>query len=248
MAGVQSIERAFALLRALSVGAAGVTELADRVDLPKSTVSRLLSALEDEGVVEQSEVGGVYRLGQTLVSLAGASGPGENLVAAARPYLIDLTDLTSETSGISVLEEEQVYYLEHVETDDQVQVRNWTGEKLPLHCVASGLALLANSPKDLIDHYLSEPLERFTDNTTTDPVALRDRLHQIRETGWVWVREELSVGLNSVATVVPVADGNPQAALHIHGPAYRFPEQDDEDRYGRLVVDAARKLSVQLAE
>lgn len=247
MAGVQSIERAFALLRALSVGSAGVTELADRVDLPKSTVSRLLSALENEGVVEQLESGGVYRLGQTLISLAGASGPGDNLVAAARPYLIDLTDLTSETSGVSVLEGDEVYYLEHVETDDQVQVRDWTGEKLPLHVTASGLALLATSTPEFTDRYLDAPLVQYTSRTITDPDRLRQRLVKIRATGWVWVHEELTPGLNSVAAAIPVVEGKPRAALHIHGPSYRFPDAT-EDRFGRLVLDAAQKLATQLAE
>lgn len=248
MSGVQSLERAFALLRALAVGPAGVTDLADRVDLPKSTVSRLLSALEDEGVVEQIETGGEYRIGQGLVDLAGASAPGNNLVAAARPFLIDLTDLTNETSGVSVLDGEEVYYLEHTETDDQIQVKSWTGESLPLHCVASGLVLLANSPQSFVDAYLTEPLEAFTDKTVTEPSAIRERLAAIRRQGFVWVRQELDPELCSVAAVVRGADGAAEAALHVHGPSYRFPpDESDTDKFGRLVVDAAEKLSAQLA-
>ena len=247
MSGVQSIERAFALLRALAVGASGVTDLADRVDLPKSTVSRLLSALEDEGVVEQVETGGEYRIGQALVDLAGASAPGNNLVATARPFLIDLTDLTNETSGVSVLDGEEVYYLEHVETDDQIQVRSWTGSALPLHCVASGLVLLANSSQETIDQYLLNDLESFTDNTVTDPAAIRERLAHIRRDHFVWVRQELDSELCSVAAVVKNPDGSPAAALHVHGPSYRFPpDESDLDKYGRLVVDAAEKLSAHL--
>jgi len=249
MSGVQSIERAFALLRALAVGAAGVTDLADRVDLPKSTVSRLLSALEEEGVVEQLELGGEYRIGQALVDLAGASAPGGNLVAAARPFLIDLTDLTNETSGVSVLDDDRVYYLEHVETDDQVQVRNWNGESLPLHCVASGLVLLANSADDFVDEYLDGELEAFTENTMTDPAALRSRLKRIRKTGYEWVREELSDDLCGVAAVVKDDSGAPVAALHVHGPSYRFPpDESDMDSFGRLLVDAAAKLADNLTE
>ena len=70
---VQSIERAFALLRALATAPYGVTELADQVELPKSTVARLLSALETEGAVAQDELGGEYRLGDGLLDIAGAA-------------------------------------------------------------------------------------------------------------------------------------------------------------------------------
>lgn len=245
MSGVQSIERAFALLRALAVGPSGVTDLAERVDLPKSTVSRLLSALESEEAVEQVEVGGLYRLGPTVSYLAGASSPGNNLVAAARPFLIDLTDLTNETSGVSVIDDDEVYYLEHVETDDHVQVRDWTGESLPLHWVASGLALLAYSPPRFVEDYLSRPLDAATENTMTDPRELRKRLKVIRKTGYVWVYQEFNESLNSVAAAVLQPDGAPVCALHIHGPAYRFPD-DDAERYGRLVSDAATKLAAVL--
>ena len=92
MPGVQSIERAFVLLRALAVGPAGVTELAERCELPKSTVARLLSALEQQSAVEQDQIGGEYRLGQSLADLAGAAAPGRNLITAARPHLWDLTE------------------------------------------------------------------------------------------------------------------------------------------------------------
>ena len=82
---VQSIERAFAVLRTLATGAFGVTELAEQIDLPKSTVARLLSALEAEGAVTQVEQGGEYRLGQGLLDIAGATEPGRNLVEVERP-------------------------------------------------------------------------------------------------------------------------------------------------------------------
>ncbi|MFV2040237.1 MAG: helix-turn-helix domain-containing protein, partial [Acidimicrobiales bacterium] len=75
MAGVQSIERAFSLLRALATRPMGVTDLARHVGLPKSTVSRLLGALETEGAVEQVERGGEYRLGRGIADIAASSGP-----------------------------------------------------------------------------------------------------------------------------------------------------------------------------
>ena len=134
---VQSIERAFTILRALALGPVGVTELAERVELPKSTVARILGALEAEGVVSQDEAGGEYRLGEGLLDIAGATQPGRNLVATARPHLIELTEHVGETSGISVPDGRDMYYLDHVEAESEVQVRSWTGETSPIHAVPS---------------------------------------------------------------------------------------------------------------
>ena len=143
MSGVQSIERAFAVLRALATGPAGVTDLADRTGLPKSTVSRLLAALEREGAVAQAGSGGHYRLGPVLAELAPAAAPDLNLAALARPHLAELTRVTGETSGLAVLDGGEVVYLDHVDSEEAVTVRDWTGERVAAHLVPSGLALLA---------------------------------------------------------------------------------------------------------
>lgn len=246
MSGVQSIERAFALLRALAVGPAGVTELAERADLPKSTVARLLAALETEGAVEQIEVGGEYRLGSALADLAGAAAPGRNLITAARPHLNELTSLTGETSGVAVLDDLAVYYLDHVDSSEEVTVRGWTGQTVPAHLVPSGIALLAGLPAKVVDRYLSTELESTTDRSVLDPVAIRERIEQVCTIGHIWFEREFDEGLSSVAAPVWGPDGTVVAALHIHGPAYRFPAPHDRDRIGKLVAEAARQLSTQL--
>ena len=86
MSGVQSVERALAILRALTTGSARVTDLAARTNLPKSTVSRLLSTLESLDAVEQSGNGGPYRLGPLVTEMAAAIGPSRSLPDLARPY------------------------------------------------------------------------------------------------------------------------------------------------------------------
>lgn len=100
MAGVQSIERAFAVLRELSLGPAGVTDIADRVDLPKSTVSRLLSALEGEGAVQQRPQSTEYELGAGLAALGDAANNDANMAAVVRPFLLELAEATGEAAGL----------------------------------------------------------------------------------------------------------------------------------------------------
>ncbi len=245
---VQSIQRSFALLRALALGPVGVTELAERVNLPKSTVARLLASLEEEQAVEQTEAGGEYRLGSGLTDLAGSAPRGRNLVAAARPHLLELAESLDEVAGLSVIDGGQVYYLDQTESSSNIQVRDWTGEHAPLHAVPSGLVILAHQRPDFINRYLASPLVQCTPWTMTDPDELRDRLEQIRSIGYAWVYEEFAEELNSVAAPVFESGGHVEAALHVHGPAYRFPDPDDTHDHGMAVIEAAGRLSMQLSD
>lgn len=244
---VQSIERAFALLRALAVGPAGVTGLATKVGLPKSTVARLLSALETEGAVTQDETGSDYRLGEGLFDIAGAAQPGRNLVSTARPHLLELTERVGETSGISILDGRDMYYLDHAETQTEVQVRDWTGESCPIHSVPSGLVVMAHWPEPKLEAFLRSDLLRTTPWTVTDPDEIRTRLEQVRSLGYAWGYEEFAEGINSLAAPIIEADGSVEAAIHVHGPAYRFPDPDRSHDLGLLMIETAASISEHLA-
>ncbi len=246
MSGVQSIERAFLILRVLAAGPAGVTELADRAELPKSTVYRLLGALESAQAVEQLEAGGVYSLGQGLTDLVGAAAWSHVLTSAARPYLWELTEQIGETSGVSQLDQGQILYLEHFETDDEIQVRSWTGARIDPHQVASGLVVLAGQSEEIVDQYLAGELKASTAQSITEPQIIRQRLEEIRADGFCWMFEEFDDQLNSVAAPVLNPTGETVAALHVHGPAYRFPGEENPEAIARLVRDAADRLAKQL--
>ena len=200
MAGVQSIERAFALLRALATNPSGVTELAGRVELPKSTVARLLQALETEGAVERDD-DSTYRLGQALDSLFGDPSQA-NLIATARPYLLGLSAEMQEASGLEVYDQGWVHFIDQVTADTDVQVRDWSGESGLAHALPTGIMFLAHLADSEVEGYLSHPLDALTANTITDPDELRERLVQARSAGYVWGFEEFSPGINSVAAPV----------------------------------------------
>ena len=168
---VQSIERAFAVLRTLATGSFGVTELAEQIDLPKSTVARLLSALEAEGAVTQVEQGGEYRLGQGLLDIAGATEPGRNLVATVRPWLLALSEDLGEAAGLSIVRDRHVYYLDHAVPETDVMVRDWTGDTLPLQSVPSGMAMLAGWSDADLDDFLRLPLEPNRSANASRPSA-----------------------------------------------------------------------------
>ena len=241
MSRVQSIERAFAVLGALADGPRGVTDVADRVALPKSTAARLLASLAREGVVEQVPGDTHYRLGPRLATLAAGLTPARSVAAVARPGLRELAESTGEAAGLSVPDGDLVHYIDQVDSPNPVSVRDWTGSRVPLHAVSSGQVLLAYRPPASIARYLERPLERFTPRTLVDPEELRARLHDIRRDGYTWALEEFDPGISSVAAPVADASGEVIAAIHLHGPSYRFPAAGTEgDMAERVIATAAR--------
>ncbi len=248
MSRVQSIERAFAVLGALTDGPLGVTEVADRVELPKSTAARLLGSLAREGVVEQVPGETRYRLGGRLVTLATGIRPNRSLPTIARPALVELAATIGEAAGLSVPDGDLVHYIDQVDTPNPVSVRDWTGSRVPLHAVSSGQVFLAYRTPAGLERYLDRPLEQFTDRTLVEPEAIRERVREIRRDGYSWVHEEFDEGIDSVAA--PVADGTGEvvAAVHLHGPSYRFPVGGTDRTIAEQVVAAAARISVRLRE
>lgn len=243
---VQSIERAFAVLSALSDGPIGVTEVADRIELPKSTVARLLASLQREGAVEQEPGGTRYRVGSRIVTLAATVLPTRSMVVLARPELEALALLVGEAAGLSVPEGFGVHYVDQVDTPNPVSVRDWTGSRVPMHAVPSGLVLLAHLTPASLERFLARPMAAFTPTTVTDPTLLRERLRQVQHDGYAWVLGEFSVGINSVAAGVANEDGEIVAAVHLHGPSYRFPTAGREAAVAEQVVATAAGVAAGL--
>jgi DNA-binding IclR family transcriptional regulator len=243
---VQSIDRAFAVLRQVASVPGGISDVARAVDLPVSTVARLLATLESLGAVVRIDDAGTYGIGAGIRALADAIDASTTLMARARPVLAELVARTGETSGLSVIEDDEVVYLDHVETAHEVTLRDWTGARLPLHVVSSGLVLLANQPPPAIAAYLARPLARPTRRTVTQPARITRRLASIRRDGTVWTIGEFDDGITSVAAPVVDGCGATVAAIHCHGPSYRFPGESDRDAVTAHVADAARKLGATL--
>ncbi len=247
VSNVQSVERAFSILRVLASGPAGVSDIAESTDLPKSTVSRLLTSIVDVGAVERMDLLGVYGLGEMVVELGASASPGRNLVAIARPYLQQLVDDLGEAAGLGMLDEHLVYYYDQVDADHDVQVRDWTGETVDFHVVPSGLVLAADADPDTRERLLAGPLEAWTEQSVTDRSQLERRLADIRQVGFAWVYEEMSEGINSVAAPIVNPAGAAVAAIHAHGPSYRFPGDGEAAAIAARVVAAARAVSDRLA-
>lgn len=248
MSRVQSVERAFSVLEALADGPLGVTEVADRVALPKSTVARLLGSLAHEGAVEQVPGRTDYRVGGRIVTLAAGVRPTRSLVALARPHLVQLAATVGEAAGLSIPDGFLVHYVDQVDSPHPVGIRDWTGTRLPMHAVSSGLIFLAHMHPADIDAFLASSLERYTPTTVIDPGDIRERLRRAQLDGYAWARDEVADGISSVAAALADEDGEVVAAIHVHGPSYRFPAPGAEEQLSEQVVTAAARISASLRQ
>lgn len=248
MSSVQAIDRAFAVLDALGAGPLGVTEVAARTGLPKSTAARLLTTLVGLAAVEQVPGGTDYRLGPRLVALSAGLGRTRTLTDIARPELEALAAQVGEAVGLSVRDGLAVHYIDQVDSPKAVVVRDWTGTRLPLHPVSSGRVFLAAMPPAERDAALRGPLERFTPATVVDPAALRGLLRDAVRHGAAWTADEYAEGITSVAAPVVDGVGEVVAAIHVHGPSYRFPGDVPPDRIEAALRAAAARVSARLRQ
>ena len=112
-----------------------------------------------------------------------------------------------------------------------------------MHVVPSGAVMLASWREERLARFLSRPLERYTPRSVVDPGAIRSRLDQVRADGYCWMEEEFAEGINSVGAPVYEADDRVIGAIHVHGPAYRFPSPGNDASVARLVKEAAERVS-----
>jgi IclR family acetate operon transcriptional repressor len=227
----------------LTDGPIGVTEVAERVGLPKSTAARMLTSLAREGAVEQVPGETRYRLGGRIETLATGLVATRSVVAVARPHLAELAASIGEAAGLSIPDEREVHYIDQVDTPNPVGIRDWTGSRVPMHAVSSGLVFLAHRSSAAIERYLAEPLLALTPRTTIEPEVLRERLRAVALAGYAWVNDEFADGISSVAAGIADASGEVVAAVHVHGPSYRFPPPGREAALGLHVATTATRIA-----
>jgi DNA-binding IclR family transcriptional regulator len=227
--GTQSIERAAALLvRVVESGRpVAVGELAETTGLPKSTTSRLLGALERQGLVQRDGDRGGLRPGPVLLRFAHRDVPGANLVELAAPALRRLADESGETINLGVPTPLGVEHLAQEDSRHFVGGTNWVGRRVPHHVTANGKVFIA--------HGVAPPHEA---------VGARE-LAAIRARGWSAAVDELEHGLSAMAAPVRGAGGGVVAALSISGPTIRLTPERME-RLAPVLLEQARELSLRL--
>ena len=236
---VQSVDRALQILEIISaLGQAGVTEIAAELGVHKSTASRLVTALEARGYVEQVSERGKYRIGLAVTRLAYAAGGHADLVKTSQDLCDTLSAQVGETTNVAVLDGDRIVNIVEAIGPAEITLRTWVGQSCPAYATSSGKVLLAGLEPAEVRARLKPPWMSFTDATVATVAELAEQLAAVRERGWAGVAEELEVGLNAVAA--PVYDVHSQvvAALSVSGPAYRLSVDRFDDVAQRTVTVA----------
>ncbi len=246
-ATIQSIERAVAILRSFTETEPElrVTELSRRLDLHKSTVSRILGTLEQEGLVSHNPETGKYRLGLTLISLAGVALGRLDVRGVAQPHLNHLVEVSQETVNVTVLDGQECVNVERAASPRPIRYVGWIGRRTPLHCTAAGKVLLAHMSPDERAARLPRPLMRYTGETIVEEAALEASLQDVRRQGYAIVHEEFEEGFSAVAAPVFDHAGRVAGALSISGPTYRL-GPDKIEAYVEPLLETAVAVSADM--
>jgi IclR family transcriptional regulator, KDG regulon repressor len=224
----------------------GVSELARRLGLAKSTVHRLLTTLVSEGLIEQDRQTGCYRLGIVMFELGEAVRVHMDLHTACGPILASLREETHESCQVGILDGFEVVYVDRLESSQALRLFNEAGRRVPVNCTSSGKILLAHLSEGELDDVLRRaPMAQLTPRTITDPDQLRDGLRQIRRRGWAEAVEERETGVASIAAPVRNVAGEVVAAISIGAPLARLGAAQRK-RLAPVVLDAGEAASRRL--
>lgn len=227
--GIKVIARAGQVLRALAGERQGLSlaELAARVALPKSTVHRIVAALEAEGLAATDPGNGRYLLGPEFIRLG--SGQHEDVRARARPLLELLSQKTNEAVDLSILIGDQVVFVDHIEAQRFHPLRavSAIGASFPTYSTANGRALLAALTDEQAQKLVPVRLKADTPYTMTDREAVLEEVARVRKQGYAIVRDEHTLGISAVGAVVH-ARGHSVAAVSVPVPSPRFDGRERE--------------------
>jgi DNA-binding IclR family transcriptional regulator len=218
---VQVIARAAAILHALEDEADGLSlgQIAQRVNLARSTVQRIVAALAAEKFLIAASPNGRVRLGPTILRLAASART--DFVAIARPFLVQLSNELKETVDLAVVKKDHLVFIDQVIGSHRLRAVSAVGETFPLHCTANGKAYLAGLETDAIARLIGASYEQRTPRTLTRLEDLLKDLKSVRKTGVAFDREEHTQGICAAGVATRDPLGN-VIAISVPVPAQRF--------------------------
>ncbi|KOX95450.1 MULTISPECIES: IclR family transcriptional regulator [Halorubrum] len=222
--GIKSDETLFALIETLrEVDGAGVTELADRLDIAKSTIHGHLTSMREHGFVVKR--GGEYHLGLGFFDYGQYVRGQLNIFRSGMEAVDDLERATGEMAWLITHENGKAMYIYGRGGQNNIDINTILGQWSYMHCNSGGKAILAHLPEEEIHAIVDEyGLPSRTENTITTREALFDELAQIREQGYALNLSEDLKGIHAIG--VPLTfEGEIQGALSIAGPAHRLSKE-----------------------
>ncbi|WP_413377521.1 IclR family transcriptional regulator [Alkalihalobacillus sp. 1P02AB] len=219
-----SVHNALMILKSFSMDnpEMGVTELAEKMNLAKSTIHRILKTLASEGFVYKNPTTNKYSLGSTILALTNTVNNQMNIIHDATPVLNTLTEKTGENAYLSILESDEVIYLKRIEAEAEFLDDTYLGARNPLHCTSSGQVFLAYLQEKSQINWLQLRLHTYTTKTITNIHHLTLRIEQIREQGYAVSNEEYMEGVISISAPIFNEKNEVIAAITVAGPVSRL--------------------------
>ena len=243
-----SVDRTIFILEAVAGRAAGMSnaEISRKLDIPKSSASYILRALEKHGYLRRERETGKYRLGLKILNLGRSALSGVDVREVALPIMRHLVEHVHITSHLAILDGTQAVYVERVESPGFIRMDTWIGRRMEIYSTSVGKALAANLPEAQVLALLRDRgMKRRTHTTITNPTRYMRELETVRERGYSFDDEENSLGVRCVAAPVFNATGEIEAALNITGTTQQV-NKETLPRIIDLVKESARRISTQL--
>ena len=224
----------------------GVTELATKLDLHKSTAHRLIMVLESNRFVEKEAATGKYRLGSRILELGLSALSRLDIYGIARPHLRELVGASGETAHLGVMRGGEVVSVVNVESMRALRTPSEVGTRHLAHCSSLGKAILAFSDEEVVDAFLKDrQLVRFTRNTITSPDLFVKELDAVRRNGFAVDDEEREEGLRCIGAPIWNNHGEVVGAVSIAGPVFRI-TRERTDALAASVQKTAGHISAAL--
>jgi IclR family transcriptional regulator, KDG regulon repressor len=241
---IRAVERALGVLLCFTkqTPELSMTQIAEEVQINKSTVHRLLLTLEKNRFVKRDPASGLYSPGIRLLQLAYLTLETNDLRQLAAPFMRRLLDQYSETIDLSILDGKDVVFLDVLESPQRIRLAAATGQRLPAFCTASGKAILAYMPEDTVKRILEYGLIQYTSSTHVSPQAVIEDLLLARRLGFASSEQEYEDGINAVSAPILDSNGKPIAAIAIAGPAFRLP-LERMNEIGPSVITIAQEIA-----
>lgn len=244
---VETVETAFDIVDVLKRNdGAGITDIADELDLAKSTVHRHVKTLESRGLLVRE--GDVYRISTWFLDYGIHVRNRHRLYDVARPKVDELAAETNEKVWCVIEEHGMGVHIYGAEGRHSVKTHARIGQRTYLHQFAAGKAILAHLPDDRIESILEDyGLAAQTDQTITERDALYDQLATIRDRGYAFNREESVIGVHAVGAPIRNESGTAIGAISVAGPANRLRGDLMTEELPNLLLGATNEVEINLA-
>jgi DNA-binding IclR family transcriptional regulator len=245
---VKSADRVLDVFELLGRWGSGMShaELAEVLNIPKSSLTPLLRNLVARNFVEYDPISKGYRLGDAFVQLAQRTGQERSLLGFIHPIAVDLSAATDESVTVTQLKGDQGETIDSVSGPHRLVSHMRSGDRGPLYALSGGKAILAHLPEAMLADYLRRvQFEPITPNTISSKEELLRQLDDIRRTGYSFVEEEFTFGIVGIGAPILADDGFPVGAISVVMPSVRLTEESRARAKSELAT-AVTRISRQL--